>query len=221
MKSVFKQSLILLFGGFALVLGFWMANKHLAGDIKFVALEPLPQTVKVHEVDLQNQLGQKVNANFFEGRWSLLYFGFTSCPDLCPMELQQLARVYRQLNIREQQLLNLVFVTLDPERDTADKMKGYLAFFDPHFIGLRGSNRQIDSFAKNFSLYYQREYLADGTLIKVPAGFDMPQNAPIDYQVEHGSRIYLISRQGEFMGSFPPPHSVDSILSDLRQLLKK
>ena len=221
MNLILKRILILACGGLALLLGILWANARINAELKFTALELLPQPVALHKVDLLNQQGQPVTSSNFNGHWSLVYFGFTSCPDLCPMELQQMAKVYHQLNIREQQLVELVFVSVDPERDSPAKMLAYVSFFEPKFIGLSGTNRQLGSFAKNFALYYQRAYIADGELMKVPAGFDMPKNAPEDYQVEHSSRIYLVNRQGEFMGSFAPPHNIDNILVDLRQLLKK
>lgn len=214
-----QTKLLLLAGLLALVAGLcWasLANRH---KPEFSALEELPKSIALGEFLLQDQNGDALKPRNFKGHWSLVYFGFTSCPDLCPMELQQLAKVYHLLSPEQQQKLSILFVTVDPERDTGEKLQAYLHFFDPAFIGVSGSNRELAHLAKNFALYYQRSFVSEGNLMKVPAGIDMPTPLPEDYQVEHSSRIYVVNPKAEYLGSFPPPHQSNALLADIKLLL--
>lgn len=114
----------------------------------------------------------------FAGKYKLIYFGFASCPAVCPTELQKIATAYRDLPSRIQENIQPIFITVDPERDTPDVLKGYVKLFLPNLVGLTGSNEQIYDVKKAFKVY----------AAKVPEGDS--------YTMDHSSFIYYMNPEG-------------------------
>ena len=138
----------------------------------------------------------------FKGKAVVVFFGFTHCPDVCPTTMAELADVKRQLGA-DGERLQAVFVTVDPERDTPEKLKGYMAAFDPSFVALRGTPAQTEAFAKSFKVYYK----------KVP-GADADS-----YTVDHTAGSYVFDPQGRLRLFVRYGQPVPDWVSDLRQLL--
>jgi len=130
---------------------------------------------------LVDQNGRTVNQSLLKGKWSAVYFGYTYCPDVCPTTLQMLGTVDRSLGARQQDF-QVVFVTVDPARDTPSQLKLYLSngVFPPGGIGLTGSPEQIAQIAGAYGVYYQK------------------QGTGADYTVNHSSAIYLMNPKGGF-----------------------
>ena len=138
----------------------------------------------------------------FKGKAVVVFFGFTHCPDVCPTTMAELADVKRQLGA-DGERLQAVFVTVDPERDTPEKLKGYMAAFDPSFVALRGTPAQTEALAKSFKAYYK----------KVP-GADADS-----YTVDHTAGSYVFDPQGRLRLFVRYGQPVPDWVSDLRQLL--
>ena len=138
----------------------------------------------------------------FKGKAVVVFFGFTHCPDVCPTTMAELADVKRQLGA-DGKRLQAVFVTVDPERDTPEKLKGYMAAFDPSFVALRGTPAQTEALAKSFKAYYK----------KVP-GADADS-----YTVDHTAGSYVFDPQGRLRLFVRYGQPVPDWVSDLRQLL--
>jgi protein SCO1 len=130
---------------------------------------------------LTDQNGRAVDQRILEGKWSLVFFGFTYCPDVCPTALQTLAQAEAQLG-RKADKLQVVFISVDPERDTPQALKSYLASdaMPRSVIGLTGTDPQLQSVAKAYKAYFRKA--SDGP----------------GYQVEHTSAIYLMNPKGRF-----------------------
>lgn len=137
---------------------------------------------------LVDQDGRAVTAADFRGRHMLVFFGFTNCPDVCPMSLQRIAEA---LDAAPELLERLtpVLVSVDPERDTPGRMKEYLAYFGPAFRGLTGTPAQIDAMVKAYRVYARRVPLEDSAL---------------GYTMDHSGLIYLYDPQGEFVRTYDP-----------------
>ena len=137
---------------------------------------------------LVDQDGRAVTAADFRGRHMLVFFGFTNCPDVCPMSLQRIAEA---LDAAPELLERLtpVLVSVDPERDTPRRMKEYLAYFGPAFRGLTGTQAQIDAMVKAYRVYARRVPLEDSAL---------------GYTMDHSGLIYLYDPQGEFVRTYDP-----------------
>jgi protein SCO1/2 len=135
----------------------------------------------------------------------LVYFGYTHCPDVCPLTLANLAQVRQALGPEASQV-QVVFVTTDPERDTAAVLEDYLGRFDPSFVGLRGNWAEITSVLQN---YYAAAIKSQGA------------SSTTNYSVDHTAYIYAIDRQQHWRALYPQDTSVGDIVSDIRQLLQE
>ena len=131
----------------------------------------------------------------------LVYFGFTYCPDICPTDLQQMGLAVDRLG-RAGDMVEPIFITVDPERDTPEHLKEYLPLFHPRFVGLTGEATAIGEAARAYRVYYKKVAWDDGS----------------DYTVDHSAFIYLMDRAGEYLGFFPPGTPAERLASTIRAL---
>ena len=159
--------------------------------------------VQGHLPDLKfkmtNDLGQPVTAANYRGKIVLLYFGYTHCPDVCPLTLVHLHTVLQKLG-KAADGVRVLFVTVDPARDTVPVLHQYVTAFDPRIVGLTGNPNDIAQLAKRYRAYYKPE------APKINAG---------DYEVTHSSAIYIFDRDGHARLLATPGDSNDAILHDL------
>lgn len=146
---------------------------------------PLPGVIKLSDLfigdfELVGTDGQTVRDDDFQGRIQAIYFGFASCPDVCPLALSRLNAALAELDDAERAQIAPIFITVDPERDTPETLASYLSFA-PDFVGLTGSETAIDSAKVNFKVFSAKVPLPDSEL---------------DYTVDHSSLFYLIDRDG-------------------------
>lgn len=134
--------------------------------------------------ELLDQNGKVFNSNKLKGKLSLIYFGFTSCPDICPTTLHKILEVFNTLQ-KYQINIEFVFITIDPARDSSAVLKEYLGHFSPKFIGLTGTDKQIKMVADEFKVYYA----------KVKGAGD-------DYMLDHSSFLYLMDQEGKYLKHF-------------------
>ena len=144
--------------------------------------------------------GKTVTQADFLGRYMLLYFGYTFCPDACPTSLSLMAAALDKMPADEAKKIVPVFITIDPERDTAKVVKDYAAAFYPRMVGLTGSPEQISAVERNYKVY----------AAKVPNG-DGP------YSMDHSSIIYLVGPDGNFMVHFSHSVTADQMAEELHK----
>ncbi|MEZ5645734.1 MAG: SCO family protein [Burkholderiaceae bacterium] len=144
--------------------------------------------------------GQERTLADFRGKVVMLYFGFVQCPDVCPTALSRAAAIGQQLGA-EAADLQLLFVTVDPERDTPELLRNYLAAFDPSFLALTGRAEQIQAVADEFRVYFK----------KVPTGSS--------YTMDHTALTYLFDRQGHLRVAMRHEQGVEDYVADIRVLL--
>ncbi len=152
---------------------------------------------------LTDQNGQPRSIKDFAGKVVVVFFGFTQCPDVCPTALAELAEVKRALG-KDGDKLQGIFVTVDPERDTPEVLKGYMANFDPTFLALRGTPEQLAAMAKDYKVYYKK---VDG---KTPTSYTMDHSAG-SFVYDTQGRIRLYTRYGS---------GAQALADDIRLLLK-
>ena len=127
-------------------------------------------------LDLTSQDGQPLPADFLSGRWTLVFFGFTQCPDICPTTLAVLAQAGRQLaDLPQAEQPRVLLVSVDPERDTPERLAAYVRFFDPAFLGVTGSLESIAAAAAAFGVPYAKVTMPEG-----------------GYTMDHGSGIFVV-----------------------------
>ena len=153
--------------------------------------------------ELIDHTGQARTERDFRGKLMLVYFGFTYCPDICPTDLQAIGLAMDKLGAGADNLQPL-FITVDPERDTRDHLAEYVKLFHPRLIGLTGTADAIRRAADAYKVYYA----------KVPLGKDAG-----DYTVDHTAFIYLMDRDGNYLGFFPPGTSADRMVEIIRPRL--
>jgi len=162
----------------------------------------LPDPQALVEFEMQDHRGQPFTQDDFQGHWSLVFFGFTSCPDICPMTLQVLADVRQLMQDSGSEPPSVALVSVDPARDDIPALQQYVAHFDPEFIGLRGADEQLLAFAKQLGAYYQ------------PDAPDEDGN----YNVAHSAALFLIDPRGRYHAVFSPPHYADQIATAMDRI---
>lgn len=161
-----------------------------------VLAEPRP----VAGFRLTDQHGRDFTQEHFRGRWYVLFTGFTHCPDVCPATLGLLASVQNRAGINSERLVT-VFVSVDPERDTPERLTEYLGFFDPDWIGLTGPAADLQRLLASLELAY----------VRVPTGGG-------GYTMDHSTALVLIDPEGRMRGYFTAPLDAAALAGDLGKL---
>ncbi|GLP95950.1 SCO family protein [Paraferrimonas sedimenticola] len=144
---------------------------------------PVPKQLAPFQLTDQN--GQVFDQQRLKGKWSLLFAGYTFCPDICPTTLLQLKRAHQQVGLQDQ--LQVVLVSVDPKRDTQQKLKQYMDYFNPEFVAVRGEHPQLYPLTQQLGLVYA-----------------MNGDDPEDYQVDHSAAVALINPQGQLVALLKP-----------------
>ncbi|KJS09365.1 MAG: electron transporter SenC [Gammaproteobacteria bacterium BRH_c0] len=140
------------------------------------------------DFQLVTHSGEAFTKSSLEGKWTLIFFGFSHCPDICPTTLATLNRLVAALKDGEQKDIQVVMLTVDPERDTPEKLAQYVPYFNKDFIGVTGNQYQILNVATQLSVVYT----------KAPLKGD-------DYTMDHSSNVVIINPKGDYHGFFRPP----------------
>lgn len=167
----------------------------------------LPEPWAIPAFSLVNQDGKAFGREDLEGKWSLLFFGFTHCPDVCPTTLYDLHQVKSRLDGTrgvDENAWQVVFVSIDPERDTPEKLRDYVAYFDPSFLAVTGEHAQLEPLARKLAIAYRIEEHEPG--------------APT-YDVDHSVSILLANPEGRIHGIFPAPHDIEQMAAVLSRLI--
>lgn len=152
---------------------------------------------------LVDDTGKRVTDKDYRGRYMLVFFGYTACPDICPAGLQLISAALDKLGPKADRVTP-IFISVDPGRDTPQKLAAYVKSFNPHLVGLTGTPEEIAAVAKAYKVFYQ----------KVPN-----QSSPADYGMDHTSIIYLMDPNGEFVAHFTPTTTLDAMTAKLDKLL--
>ena len=150
---------------------------------------------------LVDQNGKPFTDADLKGKWNLVFFGYTHCPDVCPTTLNDLSLALDQLGAKEKDV-GIVFISVDPERDTPAVLKSYVESFGGPIEGLTGTAEQVAQAAKDYKVYYAKHPLPGG-------GYDM----------DHGALIYIMDPEGRFTATLTPDESADSMATRLKKLV--
>jgi len=165
----------------------------------------LPQSRNLPDVTMTNQDGQPVAINELKGKWSLLFFGYTFCPDVCPTTLAQLRQIKSELPPEAVDKLQIVLVSVDPHRDTPQQLKQYLGYFDPQFVGLTPkSTDELQKVSNAVSIPF------------IPADTNKP-----NYTVDHSGNLAVIGPDGTQRGFIRAPLNNAKLVAQLPVMLKR
>ena len=148
--------------------------------------------------------GKAVTEKDFAGQFTLIYFGYTYCPDVCPTELQILSEAYDSIDQKTKDKISLMFISIDPERDTVEQLKIYAPQFHDDLIGYTGTLEEIKAIKKTFRVYAGKA----------------PNDSSTDYLMDHTSLIYLMDGKGEYVKHFSYGTSSEKIASYLKKHVK-
>lgn len=163
----------------------------------------LPQPRPLPALDLVDLDDRPLPPDFFAGKWTLVFFGFTQCPDVCPTTLATLAQALSQLrDLPESERPRVLLVSVDPERDTPDRLAPYVRFFDPSFLAATGSPAAVAEAAAAFGVPYAKVDLPDG-----------------GYTMDHGSGIFVVGPEGGIDAFLSAPHDAGIISRDFRSIV--
>lgn len=161
--------------------------------------------VQLTEFTLPSSIGQPVSLSGLSGRWTVLFFGYTHCPDFCPLTLAEFKQIKSQLGDKVADV-QFVFVSVDGKRDTPELLKAYLARFDSNFIGLSGDDQTLERIGADYGLFYQRH--DDGGTNE-------------NYLVDHTTRLYLVDPQGLMRVTYAYGTEPETIAESIRQQMEK
>ena len=153
------------------------------------------------DFELVDHRGEVFNQEHLRDVWTIVFFGFTHCPDICPTTLATLNDTYSKLKDREKERMQIAMISIDPERDTVEKLAEYVPYFNHEFIGLTGNKDLIRRLTAELNVAYN----------KVPLDSD-------DYTVDHSTQLVLINPKGHYHGFFKAPHSEIMLRSTWRSI---
>jgi protein SCO1/2 len=154
---------------------------------------------------LIDQSGRRVTEKSWPGKYLLIYFGYTFCPDACPTELLTIGQALDALPEDKADKIQPIFITIDPARDTAAKLGDYVSSFHPNLIGLTGSDAEIAAVAREYQVYYQKTSSAGNTS---------------DYVMDHSSYVYLVDPAGKTIGIFSSDAQADDLAKSLERAVQ-
>ena len=179
----------------------YLSNEQLK-DLGLYLIDPARNLGSFNLIDSN---GKEFLPNDFEGKWNVLFFGFTFCPDICPITMRMLSRIEKEIDSQELDKIRIFLVTVDPDRDSPDQLKVYLENFSENFIGLTGGLDQIYNFAT-----------------RVNAPFSPISNSKDPhYTVDHTGSIILINPEGNYAGFFRAPHNQDDIKKAILDIVSR
>jgi len=162
----------------------------------------LDKPIPLSDFSLIDNNGSIFNIESLKEKWSLLFFGYTHCPDICPLTLHQLSQANKELKSTVKYLPNIIMVSVDPDRDTTEILDKYVTSFNENVIGATGSITEIKKLTGQLGIFFK-------------ANKDEGKN----YSVNHSAAVILINKEAEFHAIFSAPHSIDQFIKDLPKIL--
>ena len=156
----------------------------------------------ISEVNLIDHNGQAFKSTTLKNKPSLLFFGFTNCPEICPTTLADLSQITKEVTLNDDSI-NIIFVTLDPKRDNKEHLKDYIQYFDGNIIGVTGNKIEIKEFADNWGVFYETVKTTNS-----------------NYTLNHTATVFMIDALGNFRGTIAWGENESSIIQKINNLRK-
>jgi protein SCO1/2 len=182
----------------AMLAGFYVAQRSGESVPQLTSGTWFPQPRPIENFALTDEMNQPFTLHELEGHPTLVFFGFTHCPDVCPTTLAKLAQIAKEAKVPQ---LRVLLVTVDPARDKPEQLEVYVRAFDPSFKGVTGDPAQIQQLAREFGVAIARVDLGGG-----------------DYTVDHSAAVFLLDAKGRRVAVFTPPFEIHPMAADLRSV---
>ncbi len=192
----------------ALLFGLWFHHNTAAKKPPLQAATVLLAPRDIQDFSLTDANGQPFTQENLKNHWSLIFFGFTNCPDLCPTTLAELKMAYEKLLADKQQPMpQIVFISVDPERDTPAVIKRYLSSFNSNFIGVSGSEKSLNQLTQEMSVIYMKV---------MPSEHNAAENS---YTIDHSGTVLMTNPDAKLIAIFSLPHDKDKIALDVANII--
>lgn len=195
---------LILIAAAAAALGLWFGGRQFgtpAPALKNAVLYPQPRPIP--DFSLARPDGSALTLADWRGRWNVVYFGYASCPDVCPTTLAAFKQAWARLKERgDADKLRFDFISVDPQRDTPERLRDYVAFFSPDFVAATGSDEQLTALTRALGLIYTRTTNADGAI-----------------EVDHSGSAVIVDPDGRLAGMFRPPFAAADVADDMAALI--
>ena len=146
---------------------------------------------------------KEIRRSDYDGKLRFIFFGYTSCPDICPTALSFISASLKQLTEEEREQVQVFFISVDPERDTTQKLRDYTKYFHPKIMGITGSKSEIDQVVKNYGAAYRK----------------VESDSAMGYLVDHSASVYVVGKKGKIVDMLPHGLPVDAIIKTIRDLI--
>ena len=195
---------LILVAALATAIGAWLGNRLLTpAPLQLSNAVMYPQPRAVPDFHLAQAGGKPLTLADWRGHWTVAYFGYTNCPDVCPTSLAAFKAAWKDLTQRGlQQRVQIDFVSVDPERDTPEQLGKYVAFFSPDFVAATGSDEELTRLTRALGLIYSRSKDANGNV-----------------EVDHSGSAVILDPQARLVGIFRPPFTGAALAGDLAVLI--
>jgi protein SCO1 len=206
-----RITVLIILAFLAFVIGAFVGKhwqKPLTQLMQSATLLPTPRVIEPFQLTNSNK--QPFTNQSLQGHWTILFFGFTQCGYICPTTLSVLKQVYENLQNANKPLPQIMFVSIDPERDTLKEIQQYITSFNPSFQGATGSKSQLEQLTKNMSVVYMKVMQEKSNQAKTA-----------DYQIDHSGTLLLIDPKAKLFAIFSMPHSAESISKDLSIIMAR
>jgi protein SCO1 len=169
-------------------------------ELRGFAVAPKP----IGKVQLVDKNGQTLLDNYFKGKWTLVFFGYTNCPDVCPSTLMQIKELYKTIKKEpDSRQYQFLFISVDPARDNVPRLKSFVEYFDKDFDAASGEIGHIKTFEKVFGAFHH---------------YAKKSKDDMHYAVAHSAEVYIVSPREQFVGKFLPPINVNKLMVKLSKL---
>lgn len=202
-KSIFLILITIFFVGVSITVWLMPPVQFLTSTDSKMTTASLSQKPKGGDFTLMSSSGP-VSLSDYKGKLVLIYFGYTFCPDICPTNLGNLAMAYQQLTSKEQDQLQILFISVDPDRDTPDRLKQYADYFNSDIVGLTGKKTIIDDITHRYGVVYAIHH-------------EKPDETT--YSVDHSAFTYIINAKGELVKQLPHATTPDIFTQQIRHFM--
>ena len=194
---------LILVAALAAAVGLWLGSRAFAPSVPELSAAVLyPSPREVPDFRLQRADGNALTHADWKGRWTVAFFGYTNCPDVCPTTLATFKQVFAKLEADgSADKVRFDFISVDPARDTPEQLTRYVGYFDKDFVAATGSDEELTRLTRALGLIYSRETNGNG-----------------DYAVDHSASAVIIDPSGREVGLFRPPFDAKAIVADLKTL---
>ena len=215
----------------AMSAGFWLSSMQQSGDEESAEQQkqkelaearnnysPIQGTIlsparKITIPDLLTDDGEQFTLEDLKGHWSIFFFGYTHCPDICPVTLGVVAQAKKMATRLNHMFPQVVFVSVDPDRDKVEMLADYVQYFDKDFVGVTGDAQMIKALTLQMSVVYMKVPVDNGT-----AAGSLDDSV---YNVDHSSALLLLNPEGKLFAFLNPPHDAQTILNDFQTVVNR